>query len=176
MLLPPDLRDWIAEDHIVHFIIDAIEHIKISSFKVNDRGSGSEQYPPAMMMILMIYCYATGRFSSRRIEQATYSDVVVRYICSNTHPDHDTICSFRKKNIAAFKECFVKVLELASEMNIINKIGTISVDGSKFKANASKHSAVSYARAKEMVKLLTLEVDDLVKKQRKQIVFHWKMD
>jgi len=165
LLLPYDLRDWIPSDHIVHFILEAVELVNISSFQVNHKGSGSEQYPPHMMLSLLIYNYATGRFSSRVIEQATYSDIAVRYICGgNIHPDHDTICTFRRKNMTAFKEAFVKVLMLAQELGHFKKVGTVSVDGSKFKANASKHSAVSYKRAGEMVEQLELEIGEFVNK------------
>ena len=155
MLFPPDLREWIAEDHMVNFIIDAVDQLNLSSFKTNWKGSGSEQYPPSMMLALLIYCYATGRFSSRAIESATYCDVAVRYICGgDQHPDHDTICTFRRKNGALFSECFVKVLALAQELGCLKQLGGISVDGTKIKANASKHAAVSYKRAGEMIELL----------------------
>jgi transposase len=92
MMFPEDLRDWIPENHLVHFIIEAIEELDTRGFKVNRRGSGSEQYPPEMMLSLLLYCYATRRMSSRVIEEATYTDVAVRYICGNrAHPDH-TVC------------------------------------------------------------------------------------
>ena len=144
MMFPPDLREWISEDSMVHFIVEAVELLDISVFEVNDRGSGSAQYAPHMMLALLIYCYATGRSSSREIEQATYYDVAVRYICGgNLHPDHDTICAFRLKNRVAFKESFTKVLILARELGHLKKIGGISIDGTKIKANASKHAAVS---------------------------------
>ena len=165
MMFPPDLREWISEDSMVHFIVEAVELLDISVFEVNDRGSGSAQYAPHMMLALLIYCYATGRSSSREIEQATYYDVAVRYICGgNLHPDHDTICAFRLKNRAAFKESFTKVLILARELGHLKKIGGISIDGTKIKANASKHAAVSYKRAGEMVEQLELEIEDLIKK------------
>jgi transposase len=86
MFLPYDLREWVPADHIVHFILDAVEQLPISDFRVNDRGSGREQYPPRMMLALLIYCYATVRFGSRTIEAASYSDVAVRYLCANHHP------------------------------------------------------------------------------------------
>jgi len=165
MILPPDIREWIPENHMIHFIIEAVEQINLIGFKINVRGSGSEQYSPSMMLVLLIYCYATGRFSSRQIEAATYSDVVVRYICGgDLHPDHDTICTFRRDNGALFSECFVKVLSLASELGCLKKVGGISVDGTKIKANASKHSAVSYKKAGEMIQQLELEVEELIKK------------
>ena len=92
MLLPPDLRDWVPANHVVHFLIDAVEALDLRGFRVNTRGTGSEQYPPSLLLMLLVYCYATGRFSSRQIEAATYSDVAVRYLCGGVHhPDHDTI-------------------------------------------------------------------------------------
>jgi len=165
MMLPPDIREWIPKDHIVLFIIEAVALMGLKGFKVNTRGSGSEQYSPRMMLVLLIYCYATGRFSSRQIEAATYSDVIVRYICGgDLHPDHDTICTFRRNNGKVFSECFVKVLALASELGCLKKVGGISVDGTKIKANASKHSAVSYKKAGKMIQQLELEVEELIKK------------
>ena len=163
MLLPCDLRDWVPEDHIVHFILDAVEQIPTNSFHANDRGTGDEQYPPTMMLALLIYSYATGRFGSRTIEAATYSDVAVRYLCANYHPDHSSICEFRVANAAAFRAAFVTVLQLAQQLRL-TKVGVISVDGTKIQANASKHAAVSYQRAGEMIEQLELEVKDLMER------------
>jgi transposase len=165
MLFPVDLREWLPENSLVHFVIDAVDTLDLRSFSVNTRGSGSAQYPPAMMLSLLIYCYATGRFSSREIEQATYFDIAVRYICGgDKHPDHDTICSFRLRNRDAFKEAFVKVLMVANEIGNLKKVGGISVDGTKISANASKHSAVSYKRAEKMITQLELEIEQLTQK------------
>jgi transposase len=165
MLFPVDMRDWLPENHLVHFIIEAAEQIDGSVFKVNNRGSGDEQYPPGMMLALLIYSYATGIFSSRRIEAATYSDIAVMYICAGkAHPDHSVICEFRVKNKEAFREAFTKVLVIARETGKLKKVGGISVDGTKIRANASKHSAVSYKRAGEMIAELDLEVEELMKK------------
>ena len=164
LLLPPSLNDWIPEDHIVHFIIDAVELIPTNEFHLNRNGSGSRQVHPHLMLSLLIYCYATGRFSSREIEAATYSDLAVRFIAADQHPDHDTICKFRRDNASAFKAAFVRVLELASELKVLKKLGGISVDGTKVKANASKHSAVSYKKAGEMIETLTGEVEQLIEK------------
>jgi transposase len=161
MFLPCDLREWIPEDHIVHFILDAVEQLPLAHFHVNHRGTGSEQYPPAMMLALLIYCYATGRFGSRTIEAATYSDVAVRYICANTHPDHDSICAFRANNETAFRAAFTSVLQLAQTLRL-SQVGTVSVDGTKIQANASKHAAVSYQRAGELIAQLELEVNQLL--------------
>jgi len=163
MFLPCDLREWVPSDHIVHFILDAVEQIPTGHFHVNDRGTGSEQYPPGMMVALLIYCYATGRFGSRRIEAATHSDVAVRYLCANHHPDHDSICTFRVANKVAFQAAFVSVLQLARQLRL-TQVGTVSIDGTKIQANASKHAAVSYQRAGEMIEQLELEVKELMER------------
>jgi transposase len=124
---------------MVHFVIEAAEQLDKSVFKVNGRGSGSEQYPPEMMLALLIYSYATGTFSSRGIEAATYSDIAVMYICAGkAHPDHSVICEFRVKNKEAFREAFTKVLLIARQSRKLKKVGGISVDGTKIRANASK--------------------------------------
>ena len=163
MFLPCDLREWVSQEHMVHFILDAVEQIPTGQFQVNDRGTGSEQYPPTMMLALLIYCYATGRFGSRTIEAATYSDVAVRYLCANLHPDHSSICEFRVINEAAFNVAFVSVLQLAQQLKF-TKVGAISVDGTKIQANASKHAAVSYQRAGQMIEQLELEVKELIER------------
>jgi transposase len=165
MLFPVDMREWLPENHLVHFIIEVVEQIDKSAFKVNDRGSGDEQYPPEMMLALLIYSYATGIFSSRRIEAASYSDIAVLYICGGrAHPDHSVICDFRVKNKEAIREAFTKVLVIARETGKLKKVGGISVDGTKIRANASKHRAVSYKRAGEMIGELDKEVEELIKK------------
>jgi len=161
MLLPVDLREWVPEDDIVHFIIESVESMNLSSVSVNKRGSGSEQYPPHMMVALLIYCYSSNLFSSRRIEAATYRDIAVRYLTGDTHPDHDTICTFRRENAALFKEAFLQVLRLASEMKLV-KVGTISVDGTHIKANASKHKSVRYDRLKALEQQLRGDIEELL--------------
>lgn len=163
MLLPCDLREWVQPEHIVHFIVEAVEQISLAHFQVNERGTGDRQYPPAMMLALLIYCYATGRSGSRTIEAATYSDVAVRYICGNEHPDHSSICEFRRANQTGIEAAFVQVLQMAQELKLL-RVGTISIDGTKLLANASKHAAVSYGRAGEMIEQLQLEVKELLAK------------
>lgn len=163
MFLPCDLREWVPADHVVHFILDAVEQIPTEHFGINHRGTGSEQYPPSMMLALLIYCYATGRSSSRQIEAASYSDVAVRYLCANSHPDHDSICTFRVENKVAIQAAFVSVLQLAQQLRL-TKVGTISIDGTKILANASKHAAVSYQRAGQMIEQLELEVKELLER------------
>lgn len=163
MLLSPDLRDWIPENHIAHFILEALDAVPMAGAKVNVRGTGSKQYPPQMMIAVLIYGYITGRFSSREIEAATFSDVAMRFLAANFHPDHDTICTFRLNNGQLIKDVFVSVLLLAKEMKLL-KVGTVSVDGTKILANASKHKAVSYKRAGEQIELIEAEVDELLKR------------
>ncbi len=163
LLLPPDLRDWIPEDDLVHFVIEAVESLDVGLFKVNQKGSGSAQYPPHMMLALLVYCYANGVFSSRRIERATYRDIAVRFLTGDTHPDHDTIAKFRRENFEGVAACFVHVLELAHEMKLL-KVGAVSVDGTKLKANANKSRSIRYDRAGELVEQLDLEVRALMEK------------
>jgi len=162
MLLPPDLREWVADDDMVHFVIESVDGMPLSTLKVNRRGTGSAQYPPKMMLALLIYCYANGIFSSRRIERATYRDVSVRYLTANTHPDHDTICKFRRENFAAISQAFLEVLKLAKAMGVL-KVGTVSVDGTHIAANASKDRNVRYDRAGELEEQLKLDIAELLK-------------
>lgn len=163
LLLPPDLRDWVPEDDLVHFVLGSVEGMNLSNFRVNSRGSGKAQYPPRMMLALLIYCYSQGIFSSRRIERATYRDIGVRYLCGDTHPDHDTICSFRRNNLELISEAFLEVLQLAKKLKLL-KVGTVSVDGTHIKANASKHQSVKYGRAGELIEQLELEISELLQR------------
>ena len=156
-LLPPDLRDWIGEDDLVHFITAAVERVHIGAFKVNWRGHGKAQYHPRMMLALLIYCYANGIFSSRRIERATHRDVAVRFIAADTHPDHDTIANFRRGNLEAFTLAFQQVLLLARELGLL-KLGMVSIDGTKIAANASKIRSVRYDRASALRKKLSEDI------------------
>jgi len=165
MLLPPSLRDWLPPDHLVHVILDAVEELDLSRAQVNQRGSGDAQYPPGMLLGLLIYSYATGTFSSRAIERASYDQVAVRYLCGDTHPDHDTICEFRRRNGELFAHSFAQVIELAARSGVL-KVGaiTVAIDGTKILANASKHAAVSYGHAGEKLRELDLEIAELMKK------------
>ena len=165
LLLPPDLRDWVEPDHMVHFIMDAVDALDLSTARVNERGTGSAQYPPSMMLALLIYCYATGTFSSRRIETLTYENVAVRYLSADTHPDHDSICKFRRENKELLSSCFHQVLELAASAEVL-KVGdlTVSVDGTKILANASKHSAMSHDHLEKQMKLAEEQIEELLAK------------
>ena len=165
LLLPPDLRDWVEPDHMVHFIMDAVDALDLSTARVNERGTGSAQYPPSMMLGLLIYCYATGTFSSRRIETLTYENVAVRYLSGDTHPDHDSICKFRRENKELLGSAFHQVLELAANAEVL-RVGdlTVSVDGTKVLANASKHSAMSHDHVEKQMKLAQDQIEELVAK------------
>jgi transposase len=165
MMFPPSVQEWLPENHMARFIVDIIDKIDMSRFHINETGSGSEQYDPRMMVGLLIYCYATGIFGSRRIERATYTDIAVMYICGGkAHPEFSRICAFRRENEEAFKEVFTKVLMVAQNTGILKKIGGISVDGTKIHANANKHKAVSYQRAKELIEATRKEIEELIKK------------
>ena len=165
LFLPPDLRDWVPADHLVHFILDAVDSLDMGTARINTRGTGSRQYPPRMLLALLVYSYATGTFGSRRIEQSTHDSVPVRLLTADTHPDHDTICTFRRENQELLARSFVQVLELAQQLKLL-KFGqiTVAADGTKIQANASKHSAVSYERAGKMIGQLELEVQQLLTK------------
>ncbi len=165
LLLPVDLREWVPAGHIVHFIIDAVDSLDLGAAKVNQRGTGSEQYPPSLMLALLIYSYATGTFSSRRIEALTHDAVAVRYLCADRHPDHDSICAFRRNNHALLTSSFHQVLELAADSKIL-RFGqlTVSIDGTKILASASKHNANSHAHTVEHIQLASREIEQLIAK------------
>jgi len=121
-LLPPDMREWVPEDDLAHFVLEAVKTVPLSKFRVNNRGTGSQQCPPHMMLALVIYCQANGIFGSRRIERATYRGLGVRFVTGNTHPDHDSICKFRRENFEAVSTAFLEVLKLAHELKFL-KVG-----------------------------------------------------
>ncbi len=161
LLLPVDLRDWVPEDDLSHFILASVERIPMDRFRVNERGTGSAQYHPQMMLALLVYCYANGVFGSRRIERATYRDLGARYLTADTHPDHDTICKFRRENLEAIAESFLQVLLLAKELKLL-KVGMVSVDGTKMDANASKHRSIRYDRATALRDRLRADIQALL--------------
>ena len=165
LLLPPDLRDWVPEDHLVHFIMEAVGLLDLSTARINHRGTGSDQYPPSMMLGLLIYCYASGTFSSRRIERLTHENVAVRLLCADRHPDHDSICTFRTGNRALLESSFHQVLEVAARVRVL-RVGdvTLALDGTKILASASKHSAVSHGHACKQMVLLEEQIAELLAK------------
>ncbi len=156
-LLPPDLKAWLPEDDLAHFVVAAVERVPLAAFAVADRAGGRPQYHPRLMLALLIYSYANGIFSSRRIERATYRDIAVRFVAANLHPDHDTIASFRRSNKAAFEAAFLQVLLLARESGLL-RLGTVSIDGTKLDANASKIRSVRYDRATQLRAKLAADI------------------
>jgi transposase len=156
-LLPPDLKAWLAEDDLAHFVVAAVERVPLAAFIVPARSGGKPQYHPRLMLALLIYCYANGIFSSRRIERASYRDIAVRFVAANLHPDHDTIAVFRRINQAAFEAAFLQVLLLARESGLL-RLGTVSIDGTKIDANASKIRSVRYDRAQDLRARLAADI------------------
>jgi len=162
-LMPPSIQDWLPQRHLARFIVDTVEILDLNDiYKEYDKG-GKEAYDPKAMLSLLFYGYATGIFSSRKIEQATYDQIPFRYISANTHPDHDTIAHFRKRFLPQISDLFVQILSVAQEADVL-KVGKISLDGTKVKANASKHKALSYKHIKKLQSQLEAEVETLLKK------------
>jgi transposase len=162
-LLPPSIQDWLPEKHLARFVVEIVEQVDLSALKSSYSGRGSQPYHPEMMVALLFYGYATGVFSSRKLERSTYDSVAFRYIVANTHPDHDTIASFRKRFLPQLKEIFVQILAIAHQMKVF-KLGSVSMDGTKVHANASKHKALSYGHACKLEKQLEAEVSELLQK------------
>ena len=162
-LLPPSVDEWLPQRHLARFIVEVVEGLDLSAMSKNYRGTGSASYHPAPLLGLLVYGYATGVFSSRKLERATYDSVAFRFIAANDHPDHDTIATFRRRFLKDIEALFVKVLLLAREMGVL-KLGTVALDGTKVHANASRHSALSYEHAGKIEAQLRAEVTELLAK------------
>jgi transposase len=160
-LLPPSVDEWLPEQHLARFVVEVIERLDLSAMVKSYRGSGSASYHPSMLLGLLVYGYATGVFSSRKLERATYDSVAFRFIAANDHPDHDTIATFRRRFLKDIEGRFVEVLVLAQEMGLL-KLGTVALDGTKIHANASRHSALSYEHAIKIEAQLRAEVAELL--------------
>ena len=160
-LFPPSVQDWLPETHLARYIANVIESLDLTDIERAYAGRGSDAYHPASLMSLLIYGYATGVFSSRRIEMATYDSVAFRYLACNRHPDHDTLATFRRRFLESFKNLFVQVLAIA-QANQLSQFGTVSLDGTKIHANASRHSALSYGHAEQIEAQLHKEVQELL--------------
>ena len=143
-LLPPSVDEWLPEKHLARFVVEVIDGLDLSVMRGSYRGSGSASYPPSLLLGILVYGYATGVFSSRKLERASYDSVAFRFIAANQHPDHDTIAAFRRRFLQEIEGLFVQVLAVAREMGVL-KMGTVALDGTKIHANASRHSALSYA-------------------------------
>jgi transposase len=160
-LFPPSVQEWLPQDHLARFVVDVVEQLDLSRIESSYAGRGSDAHHPAMLMSLLIYGYATGAFSSRALERASYDSIAFRYITGNTHPDHDTINSFRKRFLKDIEAIFIQVLGYAQAMGML-KLGKVSLDGTKVHANASRHSAMSYGHAKKLEAKLRAEVAELM--------------
>jgi transposase len=162
-LMPPSVDEWLPERHLARFVVEVVEGLDLRGMSGSYRGSGSASYHPTILLGLLVYGYATGVFSSRKLERATYDSVAFRFIAGNEHPDHDTIASFRRRFLKQIQALFVEVLKLAREMGVL-KLGTVALDGTKMHANASRHSALSYEQAGKIEAQLKAEVADLLAK------------
>lgn len=162
-LLPPSVDDWLPEKHLARFVVELVDNLDVSAMSGAYRGSGSASYHPRLLLGILVYGYATGVFSSRKLERATYASVAFRFIAANDHPDHDTIATFRRRFLEEIEGLFVQILLLASEMGLLT-MGTVALDGTKIHANASKHSALSYEHAGKIEAQLKAEVAELLAK------------
>jgi transposase len=162
-LLPPSMHDWLPQNHLARFIVEVVEQLDLSKLIRRYSGCGSVAYHPAVMLALLIYGYATGVFSSRKIERATYDSVAFRFIAAEQHPDHDTLANFRKTFLVELEDLFVQVLTLAQAMKLV-RLGKIALDGTKIKANASKHKALSQGHIDKLEGQLREEVQALLKR------------
>jgi transposase len=162
-LMPPSVDEWLPEKHLARFVMEVIDGLDLGRMAKAYRGSGSASYHPSMLLGLLVYGYATGVFSSRKLERATYDSVAFRFIAANQHPDHDTIAAFRRRFLGQITELFVQVLDLAREMGLL-RMGMVALDGTKIHANASRHSALSYEHAGKIEAQLKAEVADLLAK------------
>jgi transposase len=160
-LMPPSVDEWLPEKHLARFVVDVIAGLDLRAMIGSYRGSGEASYHPTILLGLLVYGYATGVFSSRKLERATYDSVAFRFIAANQHPDHDTIAAFRRRFLEEIEKLFVQVLMLAREMGVL-KLGTVALDGTKIHANASRHSALSYEHAGKIEAQLRADVAELM--------------
>ena len=162
-LMPPSVDEWLPERHLARFVVEVIAGLDLRAMTGSYRGSGEASYHPELLLGLLVYGYATGVFSSRKLERATHDSVAFRFIAANEHPDHDTIATFRRRFLKPIEALFVQVLVLAREMGVL-KMGTVALDGTKIHANASRHSALSYEHAGKIETQLKAEVAELLAK------------
>jgi transposase len=160
-LLPPSVEDWLPKDHLARFVVDIVDQLDVSALSQQYRGTGSDPYHPTVMLGLLIYGYATGVYSSRRIEAATHESIAFRYIAANQQPDHNSLCTFRRRFLKELSALFVQVLVIARQMKLL-KLGSIALDGTKVHANASRHNALSYGHAQKIEAQLRAEVKEML--------------
>ena len=159
--LPGNLEGWLDGHDLAHFIVEVVEALDTGAIEGEYRGGGSAPYPPKMLLALLFYCYAKGIFSSRKIERAPYELIPVLYLTGGTHPDHDSINTFRQRFLPQLEPLFVQILQIAQGLGML-KLGDASLDGTKIQANASKHKAMSWAYAEQLEATLRAEVQRLL--------------
>ena len=165
LLLPAALQEWLPPDHLAYFISDVVDQLDLSAItaRYEQERRGGPPYHPRMMVKVLLYGYCTGVASSRRIAQRLHEDIAFRVLAANNTPDFRTVSDFRKDHLEALGELFLQVLELCQQAGLV-KLGHVALDGTKVRANASKHKAMSYGRMKEKEAQLQAEVDDLLRK------------
>ena len=163
LLLPPSLREWLPEDHLAYFVSDLVDHLDLSAITAvyEDEERGYPPYHPIMLTKVLVYAYCVGVFSSRKIQRRLVEDVAFRVLAAGNTPDFRTIADFRKTHLAALKGFFEQVLQVARDLGT-RRVGRVALDGSKVKANASKHKAMSYGRMRETRQQLRDEVQALL--------------
>lgn len=163
LLLPPALQEWLPEGHLVYFLLDILDELDLSKIYASYDGSqgGRPGYDPRLLLGLLLYGYCVGIASSRKIEKATYENVAFRVLAANQHPDHDTIAEFRRRHLEALSGLFVQILRLCQKAGLV-KLGHVALDGTKMRANASKHKAMSYGRMEEKIVELEEQVQKLL--------------
>ena len=162
IFLPPSIQEWLPEQHLGRFVVEIVEQLELSEITSRYSGSGGQRaYHPAMLVALLFSGYATGVFSSRKLEQATYDSVAFRYISAGEHPDHDTIANFRKRFLDELEGLFKQILVLAQALGVL-RMGRVSLDGTKVHGNASKHKAMSWGHATKLEQQLAGEVQTLL--------------
>lgn len=169
LLLPPSLADWIPEGHLAHFVSDSVDQLDLTAwyarYEQREDGRGQLAYEPRLMLKLLIYAYAVGIFSSRKIAQALDDLVPLRYLAAGNRPSHRTLARFREEQSARFQAVFIQVVRIARAAGLV-AMGTLAIDGSKVKANASKHKAMIYGRMKEADAKLQREIAQLTERAR----------
>jgi transposase len=165
LLLPPSLREWLPEGHLAYFVSDMVDRFDLSSFYAEYEGDGRRNQPfePRMMVKVLLYGYATGTFSSRKLARKLHEDVAFRVLAAGNFPAHRTLCDFRLQHLAEFEALFVEVVRISKEAGLV-KLGSLAIDGSKIRADASKHKAMSYGRMNEEEKRLKEQIHALVKR------------
>ena len=164
LLLPPDVREWLPEGHLAHHVSDLVDGLDLTAFYALYEGDGRRNapYEPRMMVKVLLYAYATGVFSSRRVARKLEEDVGFRVLAAGNFPQHRTLCEFRRRHLEDFQALFVEVVRLAQELGLA-RLGKLSIDGTKVRANASKRKAMSYDRMQAEEQRLESEVEALLR-------------